>query len=214
MQNDNEPPVPPQEPLVRPVDKKFKLFPLLTILILIVVVLGALTSYLAYQNYLLSQKVAMLAKSPTPSATPASTETTNQDITSTWQTYTGNGFTFKYPPEYTKSTDVGLLNDQANNWIFGVTSTSSYTFVQDYLSKLCPSDTTGKPFCSITPSTQISGGTQYVNNTSHYTSVGVVLVHNNTLYDINFGARNPNQQVDASLLTTFYQILSSFQFTQ
>ena len=184
------------------------------LVLLLLLSLGG-TGYLAYQNMQLQKQIAgtktisYASPSPSASATP--------DPTANWKTYTDpkGFFTFKYPSDFTSSTDTGLLNDPTKSWIFDVQYGNSSKSAQDQVNSLCQVSNNTTQFCVITPGTQIPGSVQYINNTSHYSSMGTVVVHGNSLlFQIFLNARNPNQPVDNTIKNIYLQILSTFKFTQ
>jgi len=74
----------------------------LLILLIIVTCLSSLTSgFLFWQNTKLRQQISQLTTQPSPSPTPlVSPKPSANTETADWKTYTGDGFSFKYPAQW------------------------------------------------------------------------------------------------------------------
>ncbi len=91
----------PVKPVVPAAPNRLPLLPVA--LVLIILSLGA-TGVLAYQNYQLNQKLAQTISTPASSTSPTATA----DPTAGWKTYTGKYFSFRYPSDWTNSTQFEI----------------------------------------------------------------------------------------------------------
>lgn len=204
------PPIQPN-PVMPPAPKKVSGVLIAGLILLFISVL-ALVGYYFIQTKGLNVNIS----TPTPLVTIAPTPTATPDPTADWKTYTDSAktYTFKYPSDWTPSTDVGLFNNPNKDWIFGVEISSSSLSAQEWVSsKRCTSDILGK-LCSIETTSPILNSIQFTNFGSQYTEIGTVIKHGASIFEINLNARNPNQPVDDNTKNTYAQILSTFKFTE
>jgi hypothetical protein len=173
--------------------------------------LGA-AGFFGYKYVQLNKQIVKVVPSPTSSAEPVKSSE-KADPTADWKTYTDqkNSISFKYPPKWTPSSDVGLFNDDAKKWILDIESNRTSLSTLEWANKKCGSDIKGK-LCSIDSSEIIPDA--YVVNYygSQYTSIDTITKQADTIFEINVSARNPNQPTD-DIIPTYNQIISSLKFT-
>lgn len=162
-----------------------------------------------YQNQQLKK---MIASYQTPSTSP--TPSAIIDPTVDWKTYTDSKemFSFKYPPNWEKSKDVGLFNDSSGSFILDVQKTQTNLSLEEFMKSKCIES--GTNFCSDAIVGSITGSIQYDHPISHYNSIDTLIKQGNTIFDISLASRNPNQSADEVTKSTYNQILSTFKFLE
>lgn len=211
IQNDPVVPIqPPIKPEVLVQPKKNLITPIILLIIGIILGIGGL---LAYQKYFANKST------PTPSPTPEITST--PDPTADWKTYNDpdNKYSFKYPANlFAKESDeknfidiVKNENDPLSNAIISVDARLISPYLNDYETALTRrisdlglinTQTVSIPngvviSGTIAPDMGMAGGLKVTNGLIKYNGGAISIQYN-------------NDNVDQA---TFYQILSTFKFT-
>ncbi len=200
--------VPPGEPV--PVSKLVEVkrnIPLLYGVIGILILLLLITTiFLAYQNIqlrkeIITMKITQVVGTPVPSGSP--------DPTADWKTFAdSNGtFIFKYPSDYTASTDIGLLNDPTNKFAFSVGVFKSNLSVEEWAKQ---NRCTGNTCSSFT--TGIWPGSIQFDLTGQYASVESVVKYGDAIYELSMNSKEANKPVDATVKGIYNQILGTFKY--
>ncbi|HSX57654.1 MAG TPA: hypothetical protein VLE47_00085 [Candidatus Saccharimonadales bacterium] len=147
------------------------------------------------------------------STTSAKTATISatKDETAGWKTYTSINkvYTFKYPVDFTLSTDnTGILDNSSKSYIFSVDSVETTLSVEDWIkANIC----TSAELCSERVAGVLSNSLQF-DDYAHYQSFETVVKHENKLYEISMTSRNADTAVTQGIKSIYLNILSTFKF--
>lgn len=203
-------PAQPAQPVVLTSPKKDHA--LTIILSVLLIIATAIATLLYFQNQKLVKELASYQTQPTIAPSPIPTP----DATANWKTYTDpkGKYSFKYPPDWTMSIDVGLFNDPSSKFILGVetheSSLGAEAWIKTVGCKTMISVTQTSGGCTESEQGPIVGSLQYTF-VAHYGGMHTIIKNDNTIFDISLAAREPNPNFD-EIKTVYSQILSTFRF--
>ena len=134
------------------------------------------------------------------------------DSTANLKTYSSGNYSFKYPSNWTKSTNGNGLNDPTNSFNLTVEVNSTEMDVNSWMQNKCYTE--GDNFCSNPVKGPITDSIQYNHPKSQYDSIDTLVKFGGQIFDISLSSINPNQSADQTTKQIYNQILSTFKFIQ
>lgn len=212
--NPAQAPVVESQPVTPPVSEPKKGFPKFALILAAFIILFLVGggAYLLGKSSTPKQEQPTTAEKQTPAVTNTPTTTPTPDETASWETYTGNAYSIKYPTDYhTSITASGLsISDSTGQFNLIISSEPTSLDLNSYINS--------KSSCTSITS---SNGQAYkidVDNFLRYEKNPCGQAGSTDLYGIHGGIAYhlsiPTQENYDSTLVTLNQILSSFKFTK